>query len=224
MQYIIQFCFPDEGYYIVTHSSLPDFSIFVKKGPPRLVREARTQAYFYDQAQQSPNAPCVARVYEVFADGQGSTFLVMEFISAPSFEALIEGASSNLEKESIKATAFNEIANAVEWLLNCPVPEGVSIGPVGGGYIQHLFFHMEEARVAFVTVGALEAYVNKVRSQAFHRLFMLISLLGIVASTRKNQAHHPTRRRTSLLFSLGRRFQELPLGWQSALVHRLAAC
>lgn len=132
------------------------------------MREARTQAHFYDLAQRSPNAPRVARVYEVFGDGQGSTYLVMEFISAPSFEALIEGASSNLERESLRATAFAEISNAVEWLLNCPVSEGDMIGPVGGGYIQHLFFNMEEAPVAFVTVGALEAYVNQVRSRTFH--------------------------------------------------------
>ena len=53
--------------------------------------------------------------------------------------------------------AITKIAGVVEWLLKCPVPDGDSIGPVGGGNIQHFFFNMEEAPVAFATSGALEA-------------------------------------------------------------------
>jgi hypothetical protein len=34
---------------------------------------------------------------------------------------------------------------------------------MGGGNIQHIFFNMENAPVAFATSGALEAYVNEVR-------------------------------------------------------------
>jgi len=163
-QYIIQSCSERNGNYTVTHSSLPGSTIFVKRGTSNLVGEARTQACFYDQAQQSPNAPRVARVYEVFDDGRGSTYLVMEFISAPSFEVLINAAGSSPECESLRATAIIKIADAVEWLLKCPVPEGDSIGPVGGGNIQHIFFNMEEAPVAFATSGALETYVNKALS------------------------------------------------------------
>ncbi|KAF9519852.1 hypothetical protein BS47DRAFT_1481746 [Hydnum rufescens UP504] len=111
---------------------------------------ARTQAHFYDQAQQSPNAPRVARVYEVFDDGRSSTYLVMEFLSAPSFEVLINAAGSSPECESLRATAI--------------FPRVDSIGPVGGGNIQHIFFNMEEAPIAFATSGALETYVNKALS------------------------------------------------------------
>jgi len=78
---------------------------------------------------------------------------------------LINAAGSSRESESLRATAIIKIADAVEWLLKCPVPEGDSIGPVGGGYIQHSFFNMEEAPIAFATSGALETYVNKALSR-----------------------------------------------------------
>ena len=223
LQYIIQFCSKRYGNHTVTHNSLPGSSIFVKRGTSNLVGEARTQVHFYNQAQQSPNAPRVARVYEVFDDGSGSTYLVMESISAPSFEVLINAAGSSPEHESLRAMAITKIAEAVEWLLKCPVPEGDSIGPVGGGYIQHIFFNMEEAPIAFATSGALEAYVNMVRSHTLRPgVFHVDLAVGIVASTRKNQAPRPTHNRSSPLFPLGCRFQKLPLGWQSGLVHRLA--
>ena len=57
--------------------------------------EARTQVNFYNKPQQSPNARRVARVYEVFDDWRGSTYPVMESISAPSFEFLINAAHSS---------------------------------------------------------------------------------------------------------------------------------
>lgn len=98
----------------VTRSSLPGSYIFVKRGTSNLVVEARTQAYFYGQAQQSHSAPRVARVYEVFDDGRGSAYLLMEFISASSFEALINAALSSPERESLRATAITKIADAVE--------------------------------------------------------------------------------------------------------------
>ena len=223
LQYIIQFCSERNGNYTVTHSSLPGSSIFVKRGNSNLVVEARTQAYFYGQAQQSHNAPRVARVYEVFDDGRGGTYLVMEFISAPSFEALIDAAHSSPERENLRAMAITKIADAVEWLMKCPVPEGDSIGPVGGGNIQHIFFNMEETPVAFATSGALEAYVNMVCSHTLRPgVFHADLAIGIITSTRKNQAPRPTHKRSSPLFPLGRRFQELPLGRQSDLVRQLA--
>lgn len=145
------------------------------------MEEARTQVHFYDRAQQSPDAPRVAQVYEVFDDGRGSTYLVMESISALSFEVLINAAHSSPEHENLRALAITKIAEAVEWLLKCPVPEGDSIGPVGGGNIQHIFFNMEEAPVAFATSVALEAYVNMVRSYALRPCIFHVDLaVGIV--------------------------------------------
>ena len=165
----------------------------------------------------------LARVYEIFDDGRGSTYLVMEFLSAPSFEVLINAARSSPEYESLRATAITKIADVVEWSLKCPVPEGDSIGPVGGGNIQHIFFNMEEAPVAFATSGALEAYVNMVRSRALcPGVFRVNLAVGIVVSTWKNQAQRPNHNRSSPLFPLGRRFQELPLGRQSGLIRWLA--
>ncbi|KAI0040263.1 hypothetical protein FA95DRAFT_1566555 [Auriscalpium vulgare] len=89
----------------------------------------------------------------------------MEYISAPSFQDLFDAAPSSSEQESLRATAITKIADAIEWLLKCPVPEGDSVGPVGGGYIQHRFFGMEEAPVKFATSSALEAYVNAALSR-----------------------------------------------------------
>ena len=90
--------------------------------------------------------------------------MVMEFIAARYFEDLIEDAHSGPEKASLQATALTKIAGAVAWLLGCPlVPDGDSIGPAGGGKIQHMFFAMEDAPIEFATPGTLEAYVNEVR-------------------------------------------------------------
>jgi len=82
---------------------------------------------------------------------------------------------------------------------------------------------MEEAPVVFATSGALEAYVNIVCSHTLRPGVSHVDLaVGIVASTRKNKAPRPTHNRSSPLFPLGRRFQELPLGRQRGLVRRLA--
>ena len=163
LQYIVNFCSKGYGNYKVPHNSSEGSFVFVKRGTSDLEAEARTQNHFYHQAQRSPSGPRVARVYENFKDGCGSTYMVMEFIAARSFEDLIEDAHSGPEKVSLQATAITEIAGAVAWLLDCPVPEGDSIGPVGGGKIQHMFFGMEDAPIEFATSGALEAYVNEVR-------------------------------------------------------------
>ena len=143
-------------------------------------------------------------MYEVFDDGRGSTYLVTEFISAPSFEVLIKASRSSQEQESLRVTAVTKIADVVEWLLRCPVPEEDSIGPVGGGNIQHAFFSMEEVPLTFATSGALEDYVNMARSRVLcPGVFRVDLTVGIGSSP---------------LFPLGRRFQELPLGRQTGLV------
>ena len=162
LQYVVSFCSKDYGNYKVPHKSSEGSFVFVKRGISNLLAEARTQSHFYHQAQESSGAPRVPRVYEVFDDGR-STYLVMEFISAPSFEDLVKDAPSGPEEVTLRATAITKIAGAVAWLLGCPVPEGDSIGRIGGGRIQHAFF-LDEAPIEFASSGALEAYVNEVRS------------------------------------------------------------
>lgn len=162
LQYIVRYCSKGYGNYKVPHKSSEGSFVFVKRGLSNLEAEARTQTHFYHEAQK-PGAPRVARVYDIFEDGYGSTYLVMEFIAAQSFEDLIKDARSEPEQLSLRAMAITKIAGAVAWLHDCSIPEGDTIGPVGGGKIQHMFFGMEEAPIEFASSHALEAYVNEVR-------------------------------------------------------------
>ncbi|KDQ19304.1 hypothetical protein BOTBODRAFT_51736 [Botryobasidium botryosum FD-172 SS1] len=159
-RHIVDFCTKGPGTYIIP-SSLGS-QVFVKRGNASLKAEARTQAYLYAQAQSSALAICVPKVYDVFSDGTGSTYLVMEHVTAPSFHAWISEPNLFAEEQTRRADiAADAIANTIEVLLRCPLPEGNGIGPVGGGYIQHSFFSMAEAPVPFVNATALESYVNK---------------------------------------------------------------
>ena len=136
--------------------------MFVKRGNLSLASEARTQTYLFEQARSRSRVPSVPRVYDVFNDGAGSTYLVMEHVDASSFRTWIdEPGLSTTEREIRIATAVAAVADTIALLLKCPLPEGDVIGPVGGGYIQHSFFGMEEAPVPFVNAAALEKYVNK---------------------------------------------------------------
>jgi hypothetical protein len=149
-----------------THAILSSLGsrVFVKRGNTSLKSEARTQAYLYAQVQSPTFALRVPEVYDVFSDGAGSTYLVMEHIPAPSFHAWInEPDLSAAERARRTTTAVDVIADTVAVLLRCPLPEGNGIGPIGGGCIRHSFFCMEDAPVPFVDAAALENFVNKVR-------------------------------------------------------------
>ncbi|KAI6144141.1 hypothetical protein BKA82DRAFT_4180694 [Pisolithus tinctorius] len=159
-RHVVDFCSKGPGTYIVPSS--PGSQVFVKRGNPNLEAEARTQAHLYAQAQSSAFNLHVPKVYDVFNDGNCNTYLVMEYIPAPSFHAWISEPDLSAEERSRRTdVAIDAIANTVEVLLQCPLPEGNGIGPVGGGYIQHSFFCMEEAPISFVDAAALGKYVNK---------------------------------------------------------------
>ena len=80
----------------------------------------------------------------------------MEYVDASSFRVWVdERGLSVTEREIRTATAVAAIADTITLLLNCPLPEGDGIGSVGGGYIQHSFFGMEEAPVPFVNARRL---------------------------------------------------------------------
>jgi hypothetical protein len=161
-RHIVDSCTQGPGTYAIL-SSLGS-RVFVKCGNASLESEARTQAHLYAQAESPAFALCVPKVHDVFSDGAGSTYLVMEHITAPSFHAWIhEPDLSAAERARRTATAVEAIADTVAVLLQYPLPEGNRIGPVGGGCIQHSFFGMAEAPVPFVDAAALENYVNKVR-------------------------------------------------------------
>ena len=161
-QHIVELCAQAPGTYIIP--SLHGSQVFVKRGTSNLKDEARTQAYVHAQARSSAFALRVPEVYEVFSDGAGSTYLVMEYINAPSFHDWVnEPDLSDEERARRTDIAVDEIAKAVTALMQCPLPEGNGTGPVGGGRIQHSFFCMGKAPVPFVNAAALENYVNAVR-------------------------------------------------------------
>jgi hypothetical protein len=131
--------------------------------------------------------PASQRCTDFFNDGAGSTYLVMEHIAATSFRAWIdEPGLSDEERDSRTTTAVVKIADTVGLLLQCPLPKGDGIGPVGGGLIQHTFFCMEEAPIQFVNSAALEKYVNEVRFHVFRSLFQADFVTGLKSSTRRS--------------------------------------
>lgn len=133
-------------------------------GNRSLVNEANTQAYLFNLAQSGACAPGVPAVSDIFGDGVGSTYIVMDDIAFPSFRSWIAEKHLSKAECSIRyATAIEKIASTVRLLLDCPLPDGDGIGPIGGGCIQHSFFGMQEAAVPFVNSSALENFVNKVR-------------------------------------------------------------
>ncbi len=141
--------------------------MFVKRSYDNLVREAYTQAHISDMAQSGALTLNVPVVSDVFDDAV-STYIVMDDIPFPSFSAWIAEEHLSEEERSIRYTiAIEKITNAVRLLLNCPLPNDGGIGPVGGGYIQHIFFGMEKAAEPFVNSRALQNFVNKVRFNCF---------------------------------------------------------
>ncbi|KAG8932419.1 hypothetical protein FRC01_014145 [Tulasnella sp. 417] len=134
-------------------------AVFVKRANSELREEGANQAYLYQQSLRSANAPRVPEVFEVFHDG--STYLVMEHVSSPSFKEWIDAAPDSQQRVERDEAAIKLIAMTVDWVMKCPLPEGVSFGPVGGGRMQHQFFGMEEAPIPFETTFAFEVYVNE---------------------------------------------------------------
>ncbi|KAJ6511110.1 hypothetical protein C8R45DRAFT_1162560 [Mycena sanguinolenta] len=103
-QHIISHCAVSFGPHVVPHPFRPATRLFVKRGNPSLVDEARTQAYLYQHARSSSTAPSMAEVYETFC-GHGSMYLVMEHIDAVSFRVWIEASADEQEREERSATA-----------------------------------------------------------------------------------------------------------------------
>ena len=162
-QHIIDHCAAGPGTRVVPHPFRLGAWLFVKRGGTSLAGEARTQAYLFQQAQSSADAPSVPETYSVFNDGAGSTYLVTEHINTLSFRAWIdEPGLSGEEREDRTTTAVAAIADTIVWLVTRPLPERDMIGPVGGGHIQHSFFGMEKAPVPFTNAAALDKYVNEV--------------------------------------------------------------
>ncbi|KAJ7211613.1 hypothetical protein GGX14DRAFT_623160 [Mycena pura] len=158
--HIVAQCAAGPGTYNVSSPHTLGQSWFVKRGNLSLEAEARTQAYLFTLALSDPLAPGIARVHGVFRDSC-DTYLLMDHVPAPSFRAWIEHGQSDSDRAARSAIAIEKIAAAVSWLLQCPTPGDNRIGPVGGGLIQHRFFNMGEAPVAFRSPEALEKFLDK---------------------------------------------------------------
>jgi hypothetical protein len=109
--------------------------------------EVTTLNYLANLAKSDPNAPRVPQVLHFFHDNNRMAYVVMEYIDQVqvSTETLAEKA-----------------AEAVRWMRSVPAPPDVVLGPMGNGHARHLVFKDREAPLDFVSLGALERYLNKV--------------------------------------------------------------
>lgn len=98
---------------------------FVKYGNRNLRGEARTLRYLYTLAQNDPNAPRVPKLIDAFSDNgddadepddhlQGSAYIVMEYIDAPTLAEWINNAQSASDRESRMTKAVAQLAQMVD--------------------------------------------------------------------------------------------------------------
>ncbi|KAG9008173.1 hypothetical protein FRB93_006741 [Tulasnella sp. JGI-2019a] len=117
--------------------------------------EARTQAYIHDRTTDVPGGPRVPKIHQAFKR-DGRTYLVMEFVNAPTVAEFL--ATHPSKTEDVHAI----IASALSWIPRLPLPQQPSLGPIGGGFAKHIFFGPDqEAPLKFVDVLALQRYANE---------------------------------------------------------------
>ncbi|KAG9023840.1 hypothetical protein FRB95_012409 [Tulasnella sp. JGI-2019a] len=97
--------------------------------------------YISKIANGDASAPRVPKVYDYFTNELNEHYLVMEYIEANSTPA---------------QNALEKLAKALQWLRDLPASPGVTIGPVGGGYIRHSAFKDHTAPLPLLSKDALE--------------------------------------------------------------------
>lgn len=110
-----------------------------------LANRVKTLPFLYN-APQKPNKIRVPELVHHFDDGC-RTYLVMELIEFTE----VSHSESDME---------NRIKDVLIWLSTFV---STQLGPLGGGCILHKFFNEGEAPLPFVSVKALELYIEKVR-------------------------------------------------------------
>ena len=119
------------------------YPYIVKYGDPEtLASYTVTQSFLYSQS----NKLRIPKLIHQFDNGQGTSYVVLEHIK------LVESPDDLDER----------IVDAVKWLLGVQAPSDHQLGPLGGGCIRHAFFESSEAPLPFVSVTALQRYVDKV--------------------------------------------------------------
>ncbi|KIO20760.1 hypothetical protein M407DRAFT_81220 [Tulasnella calospora MUT 4182] len=154
---IIDVCSPKEDTNVLKYEVDGARPVFIKFGY-NLRGEAETQKYLHEQSVRDPNAPRLPAVYDFFEVGpiglqQG--FMVMEYIEAPTVEHWLE------KEPDMAGLLYDKVAEAVRWLLNCPLPAEPRFGPVGQGPARHMVFAESIAPLEFDSIDAVQRYFNK---------------------------------------------------------------
>lgn len=150
--------------------STGDAPRFFVKYCMRNLGQARTQEYLFNQAVLDMNAPCLPKVYDAFDVNHGmytESYIVMEFIDAPTVETWLKMCPTDTE------LIYDLVAEAVGWLMKLPPPANAALGPIGGGCAQHKVFPDDSAPLAFTSKDALQRFFNEVQ-------FIYLSNLSLV--------------------------------------------
>jgi hypothetical protein len=140
---------------------------YIKYGRGVTMGEAWAQLYAFEQMKDQLGAK-IPRIYRAFQDGCW-TFILMEYIEGKTVGELLQEPSADHD------WIYNQVADAVRQMLGFPVPEGVSLGPIGGGCAQHCFFKDHVAPMEYPSVPVLEKHINKVPLNALPCWCTLIS-------------------------------------------------
>ncbi len=113
-----------------------------------MLPQYKTQEYISELAATNPNAPHVPKVYSFFTPDFMMAYLVME---------RLEFIPTSVQDLAQRA------AEALRWLHGIPIPDGATIGSLGGGRARHRLFKDNTAPLNFSSIVALENYLAEVR-------------------------------------------------------------
>ena len=147
---IIRLCERHEGAHRLEacyHRCVELGSWFIKyDGHRTLEPEYKTHEYLYNKAFGDSDAPRIPRIVAYFSPKQQWAYLVTERID-PTTPADV---------------APEAVAKALQWLRGVPAPPGLTLGPVGGSRACHELFRDFQAPLPFLSVKALQNYMNRV--------------------------------------------------------------
>ena len=132
------------------------YPYFVRYGDPEtLASYIETRSFLWNSEQQTkkPRIPKLIHQFRV-GNGQGTAYAVLEHIKPVQ-------SPDDLDKR---------IEDAVTWLSGVQAPSDHKLGPLGGGCIRHVFFESVEAPLPFVSVKALQRYIDKLCVQYLYFL------------------------------------------------------
>jgi aminoglycoside phosphotransferase (APT) family kinase protein len=139
---------------------------YIKYGPRYGIPEGEmpTQLYVYNVFKKmSAGGVKVPEIYHAFEQLDDKvngpvTYIIMEYVHGQTVEAAIKNCSQQGQKTHI----FDQVAKAVDQLLQVPPPNGLRLGPARGGLINHPLFADNKAAKVYDSVGQLQRHFNKV--------------------------------------------------------------